>query len=245
MSQSSDKLPNLGKYSMRLEEPSNDLQVGSFYKNQRLEISDNETIKQQYSSKDTLSTEKLDKSSDNDSRAQKRPLVEESGNKPINKDAKIRALEERFNTKKISSRVKDEKLSNSKKTHSQDSNKPKTHPIPDPIRYPKDDEDTHESVVIDLNPAVLVDGASDESSGQGNSKNMSQPESFILYTPKLPKQMRKKTYPKRMPYDKILSDVTFVLSGYENPLRSRLRDMALEMGATYKPNWCRSCTHLM
>ena len=43
----------------------------------------------------------------------------------------------------------------------------------------------------------------------------------------------------------LMKKVVFVLSGFENPERSSLRDKALEMGAAYKPDWTKDCTHLM
>lgn len=46
-------------------------------------------------------------------------------------------------------------------------------------------------------------------------------------------------------FNQLLSDVIFSMSGYENPYRSTIRSKALEMGAIYKNNWDRSCTHLM
>ncbi len=42
-----------------------------------------------------------------------------------------------------------------------------------------------------------------------------------------------------------MKKVVFSLSGYQNPERGKIRDKALEMGATYKPDWGRSCTYLM
>ena len=39
--------------------------------------------------------------------------------------------------------------------------------------------------------------------------------------------------------------VVISLSGFQNPLRSELREKALEMGAEYKPDWEKGCTHLM
>lgn len=56
---------------------------------------------------------------------------------------------------------------------------------------------------------------------------------------------RKKTYPKQVEYDKIMKGIVFVMSGFENPRRSRIRDMALSMGAKYQAKWNRFCTHLM
>uniref|UniRef100_A0A8D9FJB3 DNA repair protein XRCC1 n=1 Tax=Cacopsylla melanoneura TaxID=428564 RepID=A0A8D9FJB3_9HEMI len=47
------------------------------------------------------------------------------------------------------------------------------------------------------------------------------------------------------PFHKLLEGVTFVISGFENPLRSDLRNQALEMGALYKANWESNCTHLI
>lgn len=235
MSQLDGNSPNLGKYSIRKEEPSDDLRVGSFYRSQRSETSDKETKAQ-----DAISTEKLERpNSDN-----VKPLVKESSSKLIDNDPKIQALEERFNTKKRP-RHEANKQSDLRKISPSYHEKLETHLILDTTKASEDGDATHESVVVNLNPAILLDGVTDESSGQDYSKNTSLFENFVLYTPNLPKQMRKKKYPKRMPYDKIMLDVTFVLSGYENPRRSQLRDKALEMGATYKPNWCRTCTHLM
>ncbi|KAJ9584604.1 hypothetical protein L9F63_021046 [Diploptera punctata] len=47
------------------------------------------------------------------------------------------------------------------------------------------------------------------------------------------------------PFDHLLEDVVLVISGYQNPLRSNLRTMALEMGARYRSDWDSSCTHLI
>ena len=44
-------------------------------------------------------------------------------------------------------------------------------------------------------------------------------------------------------FGSLMRKVVFVMSGYENPERGKIRDKALEMGADYKPNWGRSCTH--
>jgi DNA-repair protein XRCC1 len=50
---------------------------------------------------------------------------------------------------------------------------------------------------------------------------------------------------KSKPFERLMSGVVFVLSGFQNPERSNLRDAALEMGATYRPDWGKGCTHLM
>jgi len=47
------------------------------------------------------------------------------------------------------------------------------------------------------------------------------------------------------PVHVLMKKVVFVLSGFENPERSNLRDKALEMGASYKADWTKQCTHLM
>lgn len=47
------------------------------------------------------------------------------------------------------------------------------------------------------------------------------------------------------PFGNLMAGVVFVISGYENPLRSELRNKALAMGARYEANWNHNCTHLM
>ncbi|XP_052617535.1 DNA repair protein XRCC1 isoform X1 [Peromyscus californicus insignis] len=44
---------------------------------------------------------------------------------------------------------------------------------------------------------------------------------------------------------KILQGVVVVLSGFQNPFRSELRDKALELGAKYRPDWTPDSTHLV
>ncbi|XP_070202995.1 DNA repair protein XRCC1-like isoform X2 [Littorina saxatilis] len=54
--------------------------------------------------------------------------------------------------------------------------------------------------------------------------------------------------PKSSPakeFSRLMEKVTFVLSGFQNPYRAELRDKATEMGATYKPDWGKGCTHLI
>ncbi|GFS03558.1 DNA repair protein XRCC1 [Elysia marginata] len=43
----------------------------------------------------------------------------------------------------------------------------------------------------------------------------------------------------------LMEGVVFVLSGFQNPYRAELRDKAVEMGAKYRPDWGRGCTHLI
>ncbi|XP_057567579.1 DNA repair protein XRCC1 isoform X2 [Hippopotamus amphibius kiboko] len=44
---------------------------------------------------------------------------------------------------------------------------------------------------------------------------------------------------------RILQGVVLVLSGFQNPFRSELRDKALELGAKYRPDWTPDSTHLI
>ncbi|XP_067673950.1 DNA repair protein XRCC1-like isoform X1 [Haliotis asinina] len=53
-----------------------------------------------------------------------------------------------------------------------------------------------------------------------------------------------KTSPAKA-FHKLMDKVVFVMSGYQNPYRTELRDKALEMGAKYRPDWGRGCTHLI
>ncbi|XP_047488476.1 DNA repair protein XRCC1-like isoform X2 [Penaeus chinensis] len=50
---------------------------------------------------------------------------------------------------------------------------------------------------------------------------------------------------KTEPFASLMKDVVFVMSGYQNPQRSNLRDMMLDMGAKYKQDWEPSCSHLI
>ncbi|XP_054855790.1 DNA repair protein XRCC1 isoform X2 [Eublepharis macularius] len=47
------------------------------------------------------------------------------------------------------------------------------------------------------------------------------------------------------PFQHLLQGTVFVLSGFQNPFRSDLRDKALEMGAKYRPDWTPDSTHLI
>ncbi|XP_077482947.1 DNA repair protein XRCC1 isoform X2 [Amblyomma americanum] len=62
--------------------------------------------------------------------------------------------------------------------------------------------------------------------------------------PQTPKAQKKKEKPAKK-FEELMKGVVFVLSGFQNPLRSQIRDKALEMGARYKADWDRSCTHLV
>jgi hypothetical protein len=43
----------------------------------------------------------------------------------------------------------------------------------------------------------------------------------------------------------LMKNVVFVLSGFQNPLRSELRNKATAMGGIYNDDWDETCTHLM
>ena len=54
--------------------------------------------------------------------------------------------------------------------------------------------------------------------------------------------------PKESPaksFSRIMEKVVFAMSGFQNPYRAELRDRAMAMGAMYKPDWGKGCTHLM
>uniref|UniRef100_A0A1A8F362 DNA repair protein XRCC1 n=1 Tax=Nothobranchius korthausae TaxID=1143690 RepID=A0A1A8F362_9TELE len=59
-----------------------------------------------------------------------------------------------------------------------------------------------------------------------------------------PKQTTSKNK-QQVSFNRIMEGVVFVLSGFQNPFRGQLRDMALEMGAKYRPDWTPDSTHLI
>lgn len=110
-------------------------------------------------------------------------------------------------------------------------------------------ESTHESLCVDLNP--------DDYSAQSAAGIVPNPQSPIYFGQhcelsntsdtnlSFARNSRKKVYPKRLPYENIMSHVVFVMSGFENPRRAILRDMAIAMGAKYSARWNKNCTHLL
>lgn len=109
-------------------------------------------------------------------------------------------------------------------------------------------ENTHESYCVKLNPddysAHSASNCSHNFLGSLYEDNceLSNPSDTNLSFARNP---RKKVYPKRLPYKKIMSHVVFVMSGIENPRRAILRDMAIAMGAKYSAKWNKDCTHLL
>lgn len=47
------------------------------------------------------------------------------------------------------------------------------------------------------------------------------------------------------PFNKLLEGVKIVISGFQNPYRAEIRNRAIQMGASYSPNWTELSTHLM
>lgn len=64
-------------------------------------------------------------------------------------------------------------------------------------------------------------------------------------SPSTSKNDTPETTRKSKPFTSLMDDVVFVMSGYQNPERSNLRDKLVEMGAQYKSDWNPGCTHLM
>ncbi|XP_041373401.1 DNA repair protein XRCC1-like [Gigantopelta aegis] len=63
-----------------------------------------------------------------------------------------------------------------------------------------------------------------------------------------PLKKTKSEPPKPSPskeFSKLMENVVFVISGFQNPYRGEIREKALEMGAKYRPDWGRGCTHLI
>ena len=56
---------------------------------------------------------------------------------------------------------------------------------------------------------------------------------------------KKLTRTKSSDPEQILKGVIFALSGFQNPLRSEIRDMGIKLGAKYRPDWTSDCTHLV
>ncbi|RMZ93847.1 DNA repair XRCC1, partial [Brachionus plicatilis] len=50
---------------------------------------------------------------------------------------------------------------------------------------------------------------------------------------------------KKASSQQILKGVIFALSGFQNPLRSEIRDTGIKLGAKYRPDWTDDCTHLV
>lgn len=96
-------------------------------------------------------------------------------------------------------------------------------------------ENHRDSRKCDLKP---VDTKAGKEDGKGSDSQTNRTNSSDSATSSASRKQRK-------PFDRLLEGVTFVISGFENPLRGDLRSHALEMGAFYKANWDSTCTHLV
>lgn len=113
----------------------------------------------------------------------------------------------------------------------------------------KDEDDDDEELDNRKNPDL---GLEDEYSTPKKPKLDSKKEQDSgkkKTEPKKEKGKKKKeteTKPKpKKPFNKLLEDVVFVISGFKNPLRGDIRAKAMELGAKYSGDWDSKCTHLM
>lgn len=89
----------------------------------------------------------------------------------------------------------------------------------------------------------------DDEKAKAPKRNMLSPAANKDSPQKKPKiaavtALQRPPRPKR-PFNRLMEDVVFVISGFQNPFRSDIRNSALAMGAKYKADWDRSCTHLV
>ncbi|XP_077116121.1 DNA repair protein XRCC1 [Ranitomeya variabilis] len=100
-------------------------------------------------------------------------------------------------------------------------------------------------------PTKVSPSHSKESNSQPLPKKMKaepQPAPSVKKTSPSEKPSQKKTpatSSQPVELNRILQGTVFVLSGFQNPFRSDLRDKALEMGAKYRPDWTPDSTHLI
>ncbi|XP_069598660.1 DNA repair protein XRCC1 isoform X1 [Ranitomeya imitator] len=100
-------------------------------------------------------------------------------------------------------------------------------------------------------PTKVSPSHSKESNSQPLPKKMKaepQPAPSVKKTSPPEKPSQKKTpatSTQPVELNRILQGTVFVLSGFQNPFRSDLRDKALEMGAKYRPDWTPDSTHLI
>ncbi|XP_073511920.1 DNA repair protein XRCC1 [Phyllobates terribilis] len=99
-------------------------------------------------------------------------------------------------------------------------------------------------------PTKVSPSHSKETNSQPLPKKMKaepQPAPSVKKTPPPEKPSHKKTPASSQPVElnRVLQGTVFVLSGFQNPFRSDLRDKALEMGAKYRPDWTPDSTHLI
>ncbi|KAL5017335.1 hypothetical protein ScPMuIL_006924 [Solemya velum] len=120
-------------------------------------------------------------------------------------------------------------------------NRPDTPPVSEfkiKRKHSSDDDIHSKASVVSVTP-LRKQSTSLSSNASSYSSRMETPP---------PLKRTKTEPPKPSPakiFSKLMEKVTFVLSGFQNPYRGELRDKAMEMGATYKPDWGKGCTHLI
>lgn len=80
---------------------------------------------------------------------------------------------------------------------------------------------------------------SEDTKGKGSERKKTEPKKE-----KKKKEASEKNKPKK-PFNKLMDDVVFVISGFKNPLRGTIRTKATDMGAKYSGDWDSKCTHLI
>lgn len=124
--------------------------------------------------------------------------------------------------------------------------------------YEAEDDETTEKIdrlIASRKQDELKKKASEDSPKNKNISSKKRNIDAVAKTPKKEvkqKQEEHKTKKPRMkkvtvkrPFNQLMNNVVFTISGIVNPERADLREKALELGAKYKPNWDNYCTHLM
>lgn len=156
--------------------------------------------------------------------------------KLLEKDKKAKELEKEHQSKqaqkiKLNKESHKTKLTKEHQAHNQES-------VPSAVKRKRDEP----TVVTNANtPKKNTNNTGNKTSTPSIKGNLSD-ASTSKHTHKLNTPAVQKQYKS---FNKLFEKVVFVLSGFENPLRSNLRTKALEMGATYQPNWNDRCTHLI
>eukprot|EP01080_Neovahlkampfia_damariscottae_P010365 gene10365-2894_t len=60
-----------------------------------------------------------------------------------------------------------------------------------------------------------------------------------------PKTKKKTKTTNKISYEDVLKNVIIVISGIQNPEKTNIRELAMEMGSKYRPDWCPEATHLI
>lgn len=117
----------------------------------------------------------------------------------------------------------------------------------DDVLYKKDEEEHNEKVdkIMEKKKNETARKKEEVEKTPKNEKRASNAKKRRSETEnnKAPSKKMKQNVTK--PFTELLSGVTIVVSGIQNPDRANLRTMALSMGAKYKPDWDNTCTHLM